>query len=87
MGYDFHRQKPIGKYVVDFYCPRLSLAIEIDGISHDGREEDDRTRQKEIESYGVQFLRFDDLEVKQNLDGVVQAIEDWVRSRQKMTHP
>ena len=34
LGYDFHRQKPVDKYVVDFFCPELSLAIEIDGESH-----------------------------------------------------
>lgn len=87
LGYDFHRQKPVGKYVVDFYCPRLSLAIEIDGNSHEGREEEDQMRQLEIESLGVQFLRFDDLEVRQNVDGVVQAIEEWIKSRQKTAHP
>jgi very-short-patch-repair endonuclease len=87
MGYDFHRQKPIGKFVVDFYCPRLSLAIEIDGESHEGKEKDDHKRQEAIESYGVQFLRFDDLEVRQNVDGVVQVIEEWIRSRQKIAHP
>jgi very-short-patch-repair endonuclease len=42
LGYDFHRQKPIGEYVVDFYCPALKLVIEIDGDSHDGKEEADR---------------------------------------------
>jgi very-short-patch-repair endonuclease len=52
MGYDFHRQKPVGQYVVDFYCPRLSLAIEIDGISHEGREDVDKKRQSIIESLG-----------------------------------
>ena len=44
LGYDFHRQKPVGQQVVDFYCPRLSLAIAIDGISHEGREEVDEIR-------------------------------------------
>ena len=87
LGYDFHRQKPIGQYVVDFYCPRLSLAIEIDGISHEGREEVDEIRQTDIESLGIRFLRFDDLEVRENVDGVVVAIANWIRSHQKTTHP
>src|SRR5699024_5241929 len=41
LGYDFHRQKPIGNYIVDFYCPDILLAIEIDGNSHrfKGRED------------------------------------------------
>ena len=41
LGYDFHRQKPIDEYVVDFYCPKLKLVIEIDGDSHEGKEEAD----------------------------------------------
>jgi very-short-patch-repair endonuclease len=87
LGHDFHRQKPIGQYVVDFYCPRLALAVEIDGVSHEGREELDRERQIAIESLGVRFLRFDDLEVKENIDGVVQAIENWIRAQERRTHP
>lgn len=46
-GYDFHRQKPLGNYIVDFYCNELMLAIEIDGDSHDNDKafEDDIFRQ------------------------------------------
>ncbi|MFZ1082656.1 MAG: DUF559 domain-containing protein [Candidatus Kryptoniota bacterium] len=77
-GYDFHRQKPIDKFIVDFYCPDLFLAIEIDGISHNGKEEYDEERQKRLESLGVHFLRFLDSDVKRNLDGVVAAIGEWI---------
>ncbi len=87
LGFDIHRQKPIGRYVVDFFCPRLLLVIEIDGVSHEGRKEEDKRRQTEIESHGMRFLRFDDLEVRQNVDGVVQTIEQWINSRQKCAHP
>lgn len=54
-GYDFHRQKPIADYIVDFYCPDLLLAIEIDGDSHRERYNQDTHRQKRIESFGVHF--------------------------------
>jgi len=74
LGYDFHRQKPIAEFVVDFYCPRLSLAIEIDGDSHEGKLEKDGKRQHDIEEFGIRFLRFSDEEVKHNLDGVLEAI-------------
>ena len=74
LGYDFHRQKPIDEFVVDFYCPRLSLAIEIDGDSHEGKLEKDSKRQHDIEKFGIQFLRFSDEDVKRNLDGVLEAI-------------
>jgi very-short-patch-repair endonuclease len=78
LGHDFHRQKPIGHYIVDFYCNELNLAIEVDGESHYGNEEYDLKRQTEIEKFGVRFLRFDDLEVRHNLDGVVKLIRDWI---------
>ena len=77
-GYDFHRQKPLGNFIVDFYCNELCLAIEIDGESHDYKIGKDIQRQKQLESLGVHFLRFDDLEVKKNLEGVLTAIENWI---------
>ena len=77
-GYDFHRQKPIDNYIVDFFCNELYLAIEIDGESHYGNESRDERRQKKLEKLGVQFLRFDDLEVVHNLDGVLKRIERWI---------
>ena len=75
-GYDFHRQKPIDCYIVDFYCSELHLAIEIDGSSHDGREEEDRVRQERIESFGIHFLRFDDAQVKEDIHSVLRTIEE-----------
>lgn len=77
-GFDFHRQKPIRNYIVDFFCSELLLAIEIDGESHYGNEVKDAVRQKEIEKYGVQFLRFDESEVYYQLDNVIKTIEKWV---------
>jgi len=83
MGYDFHRQKPIDEYVVDFFCPELSLAIEVDGESHDGKLEKDSERQREIEALGVRFLRFGDDEVKKNLEGVLGEIRGWIEAHEK----
>ena len=77
-GYDFDRQCPIDNYIVDFYCKDLQLAIEIDGESHIGNEKHDHERQKKLESLGVRFLRFDDMVVRYDLDGVVKAIERWI---------
>ena len=77
-GHDFHRQKPIGNYIVDFFCNDLMLAIEIDGISHNEKIDQDIKRQKQIESFGISFLRFNDLDVKKNIEGVVMAIGEWV---------
>ena len=63
-GYDFHRQKHVGNYIVDFFCNKLMLAIEIDGMSHDEKINEDEERQKRIESFGISFLRFNDLDIK-----------------------
>lgn len=84
LGFDFDRQKPIDNFIVDFYCNELLLAIEIDGDSHDYNFEEDRSRQFTLEKLGVRFLRFDDREVKQNLNNVVRSIEAWVRANQQM---
>lgn len=80
MGYDFDRQKPLDNYIVDFFCKDLLLAIEIDGGSHNHEEvyKADLIRQQKLESYGVQFLRFDDLEVKQDMKNVLRTIEIWI---------
>lgn len=77
-GYDFHRQKPIDEYIVDFYCCELMLAIEIDGVSHIGKEEYDLNRQTKLEKLGVRFLRFKDEDVFYNNDFVVREIETWI---------
>lgn len=86
-GYDFHRQRPIKNYIVDFYCSELKLAIEIDGESHYGNEIKDEIGQKEIEKYGVSFLRFDESQIYFNLDGVMNNIENWVELNQKAHTP
>ena len=82
-GYRFHRQKPIGQYIVDFYCSKLSLVIEIDGVSHDYDEDKyrkDIIRQKEIESLGIKFLRFSEGEIRNNMFGVRQTIAIWIEN-------
>ncbi|WP_121969426.1 endonuclease domain-containing protein [Leptolyngbya sp. BC1307] len=78
----FRRQYGVERFVLDFYCPQLKLAIEVDGPTHAGTEpeENDRIRQSFIESLGVQFLRFTNVEIYQNLDGVIQIIHEKVIS-------
>jgi very-short-patch-repair endonuclease len=72
----FLRQYGVDQYVLDFYCPRLKLAIEVDGDSHfmPDAEEQDKARQEYIEAYGIRFLRFTNTDVCENLDGVCQMI-------------
>jgi very-short-patch-repair endonuclease len=81
LGYDFDRQKPIGKYIVDFYCKELRLAIEIDGATHNDKVHEDRMRQERLESLGVRFLRFRDGDVKRNLEGVIEEIRKWIKEK------
>jgi very-short-patch-repair endonuclease len=71
-GYKFRRQYSVDQYVLDFYCPELKLAIEVDGDSHfiPGAEDYDKSRQAYIEAYGIRFLRFTNTDVCENLDGV-----------------
>ena len=80
MGYDFDRQRPIGNYIVDFFCKDLQLAIEIDGITHfDERViQKDEIRQEELERTGVSFLRFDAMLVINNIEAVLNEIRKWI---------
>ena len=81
----FRRQFSVGPYVVDFYCPALKFAIEIDGDSHfhPGEQEKDRQRQEHNESFGIQFLRFGNNEVRENLRGVLEGIYRKIRELER----
>ena len=79
LGVQFHRQVPMLEYIVDFYCHELMLAIEIDGDSHLYKYEYDSKRQGELENEGVIFLRFTDLDVKQNMFSVGITLEQVVQ--------
>ena len=76
LGVKFRRQVSIGKYVVDFYCPTLHLAIEVDGESHAGEtaQEYDEARQSAIESLGVRFIRVSNEDVYRNALDVAASI-------------
>lgn len=80
-GYDFDRQRPIDQFIVDFYCKKLRLAIEVDGTSHDSDEAQQRDveRQARLEAFGVRFLRFRDEAVRHRTDDVVAVIRTWIR--------
>jgi len=79
LGYVFHRQKPLYYYIVDFYCPKLMLAIEIDGKeSHESNEDQDKKRQLFLENRGIKFLRFKEIEVRNDLKFVLKEIEKYI---------
>ncbi|KAB2879818.1 endonuclease domain-containing protein [bacterium] len=80
-GFKFRRQFSVGPFVLDFYCPELKLAIEVDGYSHDSEEAKkyDAERQEIIETYGVVFVRIRDEEVKENIELAIIKIKDQVK--------
>ena len=82
-GLIFYRQKPIGKYIVDFYCPKAKLAIEIDGSQHLVGEtiEYDRIRDDYLDSLGLRVLRFNNAEVLTNMSGVLEKIEEEIEMK------
>ncbi|RJP70310.1 MAG: endonuclease domain-containing protein [Candidatus Abyssobacteria bacterium SURF_17] len=75
-GCQFYRQKPVGTYIVDFYCPKGNLIIEIDGGQHytSTGQQRDRVRDNYLNNLGLAVMRFSDREIFENLDGVVQTI-------------
>jgi very-short-patch-repair endonuclease len=77
LGVEFHRQVPIDNYIVDFYCHELMLAIEVDGDSHLNTDIqiNDIIRQETLEKLGVNFIRFNDLDVKKNMNDVIRCIQ------------
>lgn len=76
LGVQFYRQKPIGSYIVDFFAPQAKLVIEVDGSQHRAVPEvfKDKHRDEYLTSLGLLVLRFNDLEVLQETDGVIDAI-------------
>ena len=79
LGVQFHRQVPMLDYIVDFYCHEIQLAIEIDGNSHDYRYFEDLNRQNKLEEQGVQFIRFSDSDIKNNMFSVSLSFEEKVK--------
>ena len=78
LGHKFRRQQGIGQYIVDFYCPRAKLAIEIDGATHSTprQKSDDLQRMERIRSHGISVLRFSNTDVFENPNGVISAITE-----------
>lgn len=91
MGFDFHRQKPIDKYILDFFCQELMLCIEIDGMTHftDNALIKDTIREARLKELGINTLRFNDRAVLTDMQNVLRAIEShielWKIAQQ--THP
>ena len=98
-GYKFRRQYSVEHFVIDFYCPELKLALEVDGDSHYlpphpllGKEGNkgrlsDMQRQSQIETFGIRFLRFTNREIYENLEGVLIKIAEKIKQITSPTPP
>jgi len=75
-GYRFNRQKIVGGYIVDFYCAKAKLTIEVDGSQHYSSDmiNSDKDRDDYLVGLGLRVLRFTNVEVLKNIDGVIESI-------------
>jgi very-short-patch-repair endonuclease len=81
--YRFLRQKPIGNYIADFYCPALRLVIEVDGETHLDKNDNpvfyDKIRTEKLKETGIKVIRFWNNEVLEAFGGVVEKLEELIR--------
>ena len=79
-GYDFHRQKPIDNYILDFFCHELMLGIEVDGYSHELLEIQikDTVKERRMRELGITVLRFSDYQVSKGMENVLRTIEQYI---------
>lgn len=80
LGYDFHRQKPIDNYILDFFCHELMLGIELDGITHSFEDvyAKDMVKEARMKELGINMLRFNDKDVLDDMPNVLRAIEFYI---------
>jgi very-short-patch-repair endonuclease len=79
-AYKFTRQKPIADFIVDFYCSKLQLVIEIDGDSHVESKEYDEARTSVLNQYGLTVLRYANRDVMNDIEGIYQDLMRFVES-------
>ena len=81
-GFSFLRQRPIDRYIADFFCKKLKLVIECDGYSHHFDEAviKDELRTKRLNELGYHVIRFSDDEVMHDIENVRRSIEGWIEA-------
>ena len=82
MGLKFKRQKPLGRYIVDFACLEIGLIIELDGGQHAGQVAYDQRRDLWLQEQGFTVLRFWNHEALQQTDAVLEQLRLWVEQKQ-----
>ena len=78
LGVHFRRQQVIQGFIVDFYCHKASLVIEVDGDIHDLQREEDARREKALSELGLRVIRFRNDEVARDSSGVVERIKQFI---------
>jgi len=78
-GHKFTRQKPIHKYILDFYCSKLSLGIEVDGNSHKDKQDYDKMRTHLLNGFGINIIRFSNEDVINCIDEVRERLMDYIK--------
>jgi len=78
----FTRQRIVGNYILDFFCPQIMLAVELDGSQHLAAEvmAYDKTRTEYLNALGIQVLRFTNFEIDKNFNGVREGINEIVKT-------
>ncbi len=74
LGLDFDRQIPIDNFIVDFFCKEIMLAIEVDGSSHNNKEEYDGFREEKLNKLGIYIIRFKNEQILYEIDYVIEKI-------------
>jgi very-short-patch-repair endonuclease len=89
LGVQFYRQKPLGKYIVDFFAPKGKWAIEVDGSQHaeDYHAVKDKERDHYLSSLGIRVLRFISREVLKDTDAVIEIIFRTIEERLENKSP
>jgi len=87
LGYQFIRQKPIDEYIVDFYCSKLQLVIEIDGVTHNGKKSYDKRRENRLRNFGLYIIRIDGYYILKNITGALEIIAKKINELEGKTTP
>jgi very-short-patch-repair endonuclease len=83
LGVKFRRQVPYGRYILDFYCAKAKLCVELDGSQHYTNEgiQKDLARDRYLQEQGIEVLHFSDIDTLKNTSGVMQAIYEKIQER------
>lgn len=89
LGVQFYRQKPLGNYIVDFYAPKAKLVVEVDGSQHANAEHVIKDAQRDacLIGQGIRVLRFNDLQVLQEIEAVLQDVFQMITEQLERNPP